>query len=105
VSLVGGAERDLGSIRLPQWGRVIAAEGRVPWVVVDPGGTAVEPIEQFLRDFAVRNRPASVRSYAYDLLRWWRWLQVVGVGWNQATSAEVRDLVLWMKQGPVMFSV
>ncbi|KAA2265406.1 hypothetical protein F0L68_04625 [Solihabitans fulvus] len=40
----------------------------------------------------------SVRSYAYDLLRWWRWLQVVGVEWDKATPAEVRDLVLWLKQ-------
>ncbi|MGE7439756.1 tyrosine-type recombinase/integrase [Kitasatospora sp. NPDC001175] len=45
-----------------------------------------------------RNRPGSVRSYAYALLRWWRWLLVVGVEWDRATSAEVRDLVLWLRQ-------
>ncbi|PXY17780.1 integrase [Prauserella coralliicola] len=88
----------MGSLRLPRWGRVVAVEGVVPWLLLDPSGTAVEPVERFLRDFATRNRPASVRSYAYDLLRWWRWLQVVDVAWNQATPAEVRDLVLWMKQ-------
>jgi integrase/recombinase XerD len=39
-----------------------------------------------------------VYSYAYALLRWWRWLQAVGVAWDKATPAEVRDLVLWLKQ-------
>jgi integrase/recombinase XerD len=37
-----------------------------------------------------------VRSYAYVLLRWWRWLRVVEVPWNRASSAEVRDLALWL---------
>lgn len=90
--------RDLGSIRLPRWGRVVAADGVVPWLVVDPDGVAVEPVSVFLRDFVVRNRPGSVRSYAYDLLRWWRWLRVMNVEWNMATSNEVRELVLWLKQ-------
>ncbi|MGH3868220.1 MAG: tyrosine-type recombinase/integrase [Pseudonocardiaceae bacterium] len=39
-----------------------------------------------------------MRSYAYDLLRWWRWLRAVGVEWDKATPAEARDLVLWLKQ-------
>ncbi|MGH3610696.1 MAG: hypothetical protein ACRDRD_21795 [Pseudonocardiaceae bacterium] len=40
-------------IRLPQWGRVVAAEDVVPWSVVDADGRPVEAIERFLRDFAV----------------------------------------------------
>ena len=69
----------------------------MPWLVADPDGNPVEPVRQFLRDFVARgNRVGSVRSYAYDLLRWWRWLAAVGVGWDQATSAEVRDFVLWL---------
>jgi integrase len=38
----------------------------------------------------------SVRSYAYGLLRWWRWLVAIGVDWDKATSAEVKDFVLWL---------
>jgi integrase len=92
-------ERDVGSIRLPQWGRVVSVAGTVPWLVVDPDGVPVEPVRRFLVDFVARdNRPGSVRSYAYDLLRWWRWLRAVGVEWDKATPAEVRDLVLWLKQ-------
>lgn len=92
-------ERDLGSVQLPRWGRVISVEGVVPWLVVNDDGLPVEPIRRYLADFVARdNRPGSVRSYAYDLLRWWRWLQAVGVGWDEATPAEARDLVLWLKQ-------
>lgn len=92
-------ERDLASFRLPRWGAVVAADGLVPWVVVDDDGNAVEPVLRFLRDFVARgNRPGSVRSYCYGLLRWWRWLRAVGVEWDKATSTEVRDLVLWLGQ-------
>ena len=92
-------ERDIGSIELPGWGRVVPAEGVVPWLVVDADGVPVEPIRRFLVDFVARDsRSGSVRSYAYDLLRWWRWLRAVGVEWDKATPAEVRDLVLWLKQ-------
>lgn len=55
------------------------------------------PVRRFLIDFVARdNRTGSVRSYAYDLLRWWRWLRVVEVEWDRVISAEVRDFVLWM---------
>ena len=55
----------------------------------------VGPIETYLADFIARgNAAASVRSYAYGLLRWWRWLKVVETDWEKATSAEVKDFVL-----------
>ena len=39
MALSGGfVERDIASIRLPQWGQVVEAEGVVPWLVVDPDG-------------------------------------------------------------------
>ena len=92
-------ERNLKAVRLPRWGRVVSAAGVVPWLVVDPAGVAVEPVRRFLRDFVAQgNRSGSVRSYAYDLLRWWRWLRAVEVEWDKATSAEVRDFVLWLAQ-------
>ena len=92
-------ERDVESVRLPRWGRVAPDGGMVPWLVVDPSGEPVAPVRQFLVDFVARgNRPGSVRSYAYDLLRWWRWLHAVDVDWSRATSAEVRDFVLWLGQ-------
>lgn len=99
MTLFDVVERDVGSIRLPRWGRVVAVDGVVPWLMVDPEGAVVEPVRRFLLDFVAQdNRPGSVRSYAYDLLRWWRWLHAVDVAWDQATPAEVRDLVLWLRQ-------
>jgi len=31
------------------------------------------------------------------LLRWWRFLRAVGVGWDQATRAEARDFWSWIQ--------
>ncbi|WP_369174054.1 site-specific integrase [Streptomyces sp. R28] len=59
---------------------------------------AVQPIHRLLVDFVGRdNRPGSVRDCAFDLLRWWRWLRVIQVEWDRATSAEVRDFALWLR--------
>jgi integrase/recombinase XerD len=92
-------ERDIGSIRLPRWGRVVSVEGVVPWLVVDDGGVPVEPIRRYLSDFVAGDTSTgSVRGYAFVLLRWWRWLRAVDVAWDKATPAEVRDLVLWLTQ-------
>ena len=92
-------ERDVAAVRLPSWGRVGSAAGAVPWLVYDDAGDSVEPIRRYLRDFVARgNGDGSTRSYAFDLLRWWRWLQAVDVEWDRATPAEGRDLVLWLLQ-------
>lgn len=92
-------DRDLRSLRLSGWGRVAASDVLVPFLVLDADGVPVEPIRRFLREFVARgNAAGSVRSYAFDLLRWWRFLQVIGVEWDQVTSAEVRDFVLWLQQ-------
>ncbi|MFJ8961490.1 tyrosine-type recombinase/integrase [Lentzea sp. NPDC102401] len=90
---------DAAAVCLPRWGAVVPYQGSVTWVVVDPAGVVVEPIRRFLADFVARGRSASsIRSYAYALLRWWRWLAFAGVSWNRATSAQVRDFVLWLSQ-------
>ena len=92
-------ERDISTIVLPRWGKVVPTNGLVSWLVVDPDGVPVEPVRRFLADFVAQdNSPGSVRSYAHDLLRWWRWLIAVGVEWDKATPAEARDLVLWLRQ-------
>ena len=92
-------DRDLEALQLPAWGRVVPAAGVVPWMVADPAGEPVQPVQRFLRDFVARgNAPGSVRSYAYSLHRWWRFLLAVGVEWDKATSAEARDFVLWLMQ-------
>lgn len=92
-------DRDVRSLRLSGWGRVVASDGVVPFLVVDAEGVPVEPIRRFLRDFTARGHAAgSVRSYGFDLLRWWRFLRAVGVAWDRASATEVRDFVLWLQQ-------
>jgi integrase len=89
-------DRDLSQITLPRWGRVVEVDDPVPWHVLDDAGDPVGPIGIYLGDFIVRgNGVASVRSYAYDLLRWWRWLRVIEIAWDKATSTEAKDFVLW----------
>jgi hypothetical protein len=80
-------EREIESIRLPEWGRVVATDEDVArFVVVDPDGRPVEPIGRFLRDFVARGRAlGSVRSYAFDLHRWWRPCR----GWGFVGSGDV----------------
>ena len=91
-------ERDLDAIRLPMLGRVVATNGIVPWVVLDAAGQPVDAIQRYLRDFKARgNSAGSVRSYAYDLHRWWRFLAAVDVAWDAATSQDVCDFVLWIQ--------
>jgi integrase/recombinase XerD len=91
------AGRDVSALLLPRAGQVVAGAGLVPWVCVDTDGLVIGPVEVFLRDFFARgNSVGSVRSYAFVLLRWWRFLEAVAVPWDRATAAEARDLVLWM---------
>ena len=66
--------------------------------MLDAGGVEVAPISSYLRDLTLADcSQLTVRSYAFDLLRWWRLLAAVGVSWDQATRAEVEVLVGWMR--------
>ena len=42
-------------------------------------------------------RPSSLRSYAHELLAWFRFLNAIGVAWDTAGRAEARDFALWLK--------
>lgn len=89
--------RDVLGLVVPSWGSVVAAEG-VGWHVVGDDGEAVEEIQAFLIDVAATGASVPTRrSYAYDMLRWWRFCAAVGVPWQQALRYEVRDFVLWLQ--------
>jgi integrase/recombinase XerD len=98
MELLDEPVRDVEKIRLPGWGRVREADGVVPWEFVDPTDRPVEPVQRYLRDLVAQGKSlGTVRTYAYVLQRWWRFLVAVGVGWDRATSAEVRDYALWLR--------
>ncbi|MFJ9085451.1 tyrosine-type recombinase/integrase [Streptomyces sp. NPDC102384] len=66
--------------------------------VLDAAGEPVEAIAEFVRELTAGDYGSSCRSYAFDMLRWWRFLAVIGVAWDRVRRDDVRDLVLWMRQ-------
>jgi integrase/recombinase XerD len=91
--------RDLDVIRLPEWGRVVETGDVVLWRVEDDTGRPVGPVQRYLRDLVAQGKsPGTVRSYAFVLLRWWRFLRAIGVRWERATPAETRDFALWFQR-------
>ncbi|MCM4083925.1 site-specific integrase [Paractinoplanes hotanensis] len=76
-----------------------------PYRLSDPAGIAVAAVTAFLNELQASGRSAATqRSYAMDLLRWFRFLWAVGVLWSQATRVEARDFCRWLvlcdKQSP-----
>ena len=72
-------ERDIAGLVVMQVGRVEPTPDLTrPWTVVDGSGRRLEPVDVFLLDvLAGGSSAASCRSYAYDLLRWFRFLSTV----------------------------
>ena len=93
-------ERDLVTLRVPRIGRVVCTEDPLePYRLLDADGAVVTAAASFLRELLAASRaPLSLRSYAMDLLRWWRFLAAVDVRWEQATPVEGRDFSLWIRQ-------
>lgn len=88
-----------GRLDLPRVGAVlVGAASSLPFVVVDPAGCGVEAVNRYLRDRMLGDvSPLTCRSYGYDLLRWFRLLWAVDVGWEQATETETATLVGWFR--------
>jgi len=77
---------------------VATGDDREPYRVVGPDGVAAEPVSVFLRDLLASGKSAAtLRSYAVDLLRWWRFLDAVDVAWDRAERAEARDFSCWIQ--------
>src|SRR6476659_9761056 len=52
----------------------------------------------FFRELSAAGRSvATLRSYGMDLLRWWRFLHAVDIGWDRATRVEARDFSCWIQ--------
>jgi hypothetical protein len=91
--------RDVVRLVVPSCGQ-LASTGDLgePYRLIDAGGAVVEPVAAFLRELLAAGRsPATLRSYGMDLLRWWRFLGAVDVGWHRATRIEARDFSCWIQ--------
>lgn len=98
--MTGEQERNVAELIVLRAGRVEEVPERpVPYRLVDGSGTEVPAVTEFLRDLTACDcSPATVRSYAYELLSWLRFLQAVAVAWDRATRTEARDYSLWLGQ-------
>lgn len=85
-----------GQIGLPGIGAVRQnAASLLPYAVVDEARREIEVFSVFLRDLVLTDMsPLTVRSYGNDLLRW---LQLIGIPWDQAGRLEVEVLAGWMR--------
>lgn len=86
-------------VAMPQIGSVAAVERlHPPFVVLDDGDGEVVVATEYLRDLALSDcSQLTCRSYAFALLRWFRLLWALDVGWDRATEAEVTVLVGWFR--------
>ena len=92
--------RDLSALVVPQAERVVATGNSwEPYQLLDPDGVPVEAVTDYFRDLLAAGRAEfTVRSYAMDLLRWFRFLwSGIGVAWDRATRVEARDFSRWMQ--------
>jgi integrase len=91
--------RDLSRLVVSRAGRLVTTGDAVePYRVVGPDGEVVEPVSLFLRDLLASGKSKStLRSYSVDLLRWWRFLDAVGVAWDRASRVEARDFSCWIQ--------
>jgi site-specific recombinase XerD len=91
--------RRLSELVVPRCGSLEATgDPFEPYRLVDGAGAVVAPVTVFFRELAACGRSAATqRSYGMDLLRWFRFLQAVGVGWDQATRTEARDFCEWIR--------
>ena len=82
-----GSARDLSRLVVSRAGGLVATgDEREPYRLIDTAGLVVEPVSIFLRELQAMGRSAAtLRSYGMDLLRWWRFLDAVGVAWDRAS--------------------
>lgn len=88
-----------GRVALPRIGEVTDGPGAwLPYVLLDADGGEVSVVSTYLRALMVGDAsPLTCKSYANDLLRWFRLLWMIKVPWQQATEGEVALLVSWMR--------
>ncbi|MEV8109135.1 site-specific integrase [Streptomyces sp. NPDC088135] len=91
--------RDVAALRVARVGRVEKSGDPLrPFRLMDADGSEVAAVSEFLHHMLADDAsPASLRSYAYELLAWVRFLHAVDVPWYLASRVEARDFALWLK--------
>jgi integrase len=69
--------------------------------LVGPDGAPVGPATHYLLELLASDcSPATLKSYIFDLLDWYRFLERVRVDWERAERHHVRDYVLHLRSAP-----
>jgi integrase len=91
--------RDVAMLKVARVGRVAETGDPLrPFVLLDENGAEVPVVSEFLHHMLADDaRRSSLRSYAYELLAWFRFLRAIEVAWDAAGRAEARDFALWLK--------
>jgi hypothetical protein len=89
------AIRDVAALAVARVGRVEETnDPLLPFRLLDAQGAEVAAVTEFLGHMLADDAsPVSLRSYAYELLAWFRFLDAVMVPWDLAA----RDFALWLK--------
>lgn len=90
-----------GTIQLPEVGFVVeTGAAALPFAVHDGQHVEVPSVSKYLGALWLGDQsPKTIRSYSYDLLRWFRVLWALGVDWDKATTGEVAVLVGALRHG------
>ncbi len=93
------AVRNVAVLEVARAGRVEeTGDPLLPFRLLDGGEVAVPAVCEFLHHMLADDASrSSLRSYAYELLAWFRFLAAVDVAWDRAGRAEARDFALWLK--------
>jgi Phage integrase, N-terminal SAM-like domain len=91
--------RNVAALDVARVGRVEETDDALlPFRLLDGGDVEVPAVSEFLHHMLADDAsPSSLRSYAYELLAWFRFLAAVDVAWDRAGRAEARDFALWLK--------
>jgi integrase len=91
--------RDVAGLAVARVGRVEeTGDPLLPFRLVDEQGVEIAAVTEFLHHMLADDAsPASLRSYAYELLAWCCFLNAVMIPWDLAGRAEARDFALWLK--------
>lgn len=91
--------RDIAALEVLRTGKVEeTGDPLLPYRLIGNDGVEVDAVTEFLHHMlADDDSPASLRSYAYELLSWFRFLAAIDVACDRAGRAEARDFALWLK--------
>ena len=89
---------DLSQLAVPQVGSLEATGDRFqPYRLLDAAGAPIRAADTYFAELVACDRStATLRSYGMDLLRWFRFLSALEVGWDKATRVEGRDFCRWL---------